>query len=88
MRPWAGAPLDGLLVAVLRGDSAAGEAWSDDFLRGGNLLSLAAEKRLEVDAQVFKDVLRSSDGTQQQLLRLSVFRIEVELNYTARALFR
>jgi hypothetical protein len=35
-------------------DTAAG-AWSGDFLRGGNPFSVAAEKALEVDAEVGLD---------------------------------
>ena len=43
---------DGAPVAALPSGDAAIEEESDDFLRGDNSLSVAAEKRLEVDAKV------------------------------------
>lgn len=51
MRPWADAGSDGPRVAALPLEGAAGGGWSGDFLRGGNLFSVAALQALEIHAE-------------------------------------
>lgn len=56
MRPCADGASDARMGVVLASaapiEEAAGWVGSDNFLRAGNNFSLAAEKRLEIDAEV------------------------------------